>query len=239
VTTLNAIIPCRCFNIDIKLMGNHSTGHSIAFPCDGPVETSNVLPRYSAENWPQVTFIGPKELWRKSKGIYKYLYNLDIEGAYRWLRVWKELRNPFFEAVTVDESEELKKSLQHVTDDIECDAIITNSREVTEIVNLVQSEDDDTGENASVMPGEETTTPLIVHSAVLPKPSLVEVGVNYAIEALSKIIHPFEEDSEEIPSQPVVVVSRSSEPIDEWHENESILGGGIPTYFHDWKRYTK
>jgi hypothetical protein len=100
-TTLNAIIPCRCFNIDIKLMGNHSTGHSIAFPCDGPVETSKILPCHSPDNCPQVTFIGPKEAWRKAKKMYKYLYSLDVEEAYRWLRVWKELKNPFFENVTV------------------------------------------------------------------------------------------------------------------------------------------
>jgi hypothetical protein len=43
-TTQNAIIPFRCFNINIKLMANHSTGHSIVFPCDGPVETAKVLP---------------------------------------------------------------------------------------------------------------------------------------------------------------------------------------------------
>ncbi len=41
-TTQNAIIPFRCFNINIKLMANHSTGHSIVFPCDGPLETVKV-----------------------------------------------------------------------------------------------------------------------------------------------------------------------------------------------------
>jgi hypothetical protein len=230
-TTLNAIIPCRCFNIDIKLMGNHSTGHSIAFPCDGPVETSKILPCHSPDNCPQVTFIGPKEAWRKAKKMYKYLYSLDVEEAYRWLRVWKELKNPFFENVTVDESKNLQRSLRQVTDQIERDAIVTNSRDVIEMATLAQSEDDDVAEIQSDNLSDNSSSPLIIHSAVLPKPSLVEVGMNYAVEALSKIIHPFDEESDESPKQPVVVVSRLSDPIDEWTQNESILGGAFPHLF--------
>ncbi len=85
-TTQNAIIPFRCFNINIKLMANHSTGHSIVFPCDGPLETAKVLPCSHTDCRPQITFLGPKESWRKTKHLYKYLYELDVEGAYQWMK---------------------------------------------------------------------------------------------------------------------------------------------------------
>ncbi len=61
------------------------TNHSIAFPITGPMECSKVLPYVDANHWPQVTFLGPQDEWRKVADKYKYPHEMDTETAYNWL----------------------------------------------------------------------------------------------------------------------------------------------------------
>ncbi len=51
------------------------------------MECSKVLPCVdaNANHRPQVTFLGPRDEWRKEAGKYKYLYEMDTETAYNWL----------------------------------------------------------------------------------------------------------------------------------------------------------
>ncbi len=86
-TTQNACTLVRLYNIRLQIQANHSTNHSIAFPMTGPIECSKVLPCIDLNHWPQVTFLAPQDEWCKVAGKYKYLYEMDTETAYNWLRV--------------------------------------------------------------------------------------------------------------------------------------------------------
>jgi hypothetical protein len=84
-----------------------------------------------------------------------------------------------------------------------------------------------------------------IHTAVLPKPSLINANINEAIDALCKKVQPDDINSEEInhlnddvPSdtgnnfRPVIPVSReSNQPIIEWTDNDTLLRGAFPDLF--------
>ncbi len=55
---------------------------------NGPVECLKKLPCLDEKFCPQVTFLGPRDEWMKKAGKYKYLYKMDTDIAYDWLRVW-------------------------------------------------------------------------------------------------------------------------------------------------------
>jgi hypothetical protein len=95
-TTRNACVPVRLYNIDLQIRANHSTNHSIAFPMNGPVECLKKLPCLDEKYHPQVTFLGPWDEWMKKAGKYKYLYEMDTDIAYNWLRVWVNANHPSF-----------------------------------------------------------------------------------------------------------------------------------------------
>jgi hypothetical protein len=42
---------------------------------------------HGSSDCPLVTFLGPRDEWMKKAGKYKYLYEMDTEIAYNWLRV--------------------------------------------------------------------------------------------------------------------------------------------------------
>jgi hypothetical protein len=54
---------------------------------NGAVECLKKLPCLDGKYCPQVTFLGPQDEWMKKAGKYKYLYKMDTEIAYDWLRV--------------------------------------------------------------------------------------------------------------------------------------------------------
>jgi hypothetical protein len=52
------------------------------------VECLKKIPCLDEKYHPQVTFLGPRDEWMQKAGKYKYLYEMDTEIAYDWLRVW-------------------------------------------------------------------------------------------------------------------------------------------------------
>jgi hypothetical protein len=95
-TTRNACVPVRLYNIDLQIRANHSRNHSIAYPMNGPVECLKQLLCLDEKYRPQVTFLGPRDEWMKKAGKYKYLYEMDTEIAYNWLRVCVNVNHPSF-----------------------------------------------------------------------------------------------------------------------------------------------
>jgi hypothetical protein len=93
-TTWNACVPVRLYNINLRIQADHSMNHSIAFPMNGPVECLKKLPCLDEKYCLQVTFLGPQDEWTKKAGKYKYLYKMDTEIAYDWLRVWVDENHP-------------------------------------------------------------------------------------------------------------------------------------------------
>ncbi len=59
---------------------------------NGPMECLKKLPCLDEKYCPQVTFLGPWDEWMKKAGKYKYLYKMDTDIAYDWLRVWVNMQ---------------------------------------------------------------------------------------------------------------------------------------------------
>jgi hypothetical protein len=91
----------------------------------------------------------------------------------------------------------------------------------------------------------EAASPYAIHTAVLPKPSLIDVNINSAIMAMLDIVQPKNDDTDEdatnseilLPekyarNRPIIPVSReSNEPIVEWIDNKSIMISAFPDIF--------
>ncbi len=87
----------------------------------------------------------------------------------------------------------------------------------------------------------KAASPYTIHTAVLPKPSLINVNVNSAITAMLDIVQPKNDDSNEdetyhkvLPHEnyarnlPIIPLSReSNEPIVEWTDNKTLLTGAF------------
>ena len=224
-TMLNAILPARAFNINILIRPNHSTAHSIVFPSDGPVEVAKVLPHATPDQRPQVTFLGSRDAWRKAKGRYRSLYELDVSGTYSWLRTWVALGHPQFADIEIDNSGPMHERLATEAAAIENDAIANDDTDIAAMSAHMDFEDNDDIENT----GNTTIIPDLVHAAVLPKPSLINSGINTALTALCDIILPNEDNDSRGP--PIAPISRPADPVNEWDENDRILAGAFAHLF--------
>jgi hypothetical protein len=92
---------------------------------------------------------------------------------------------------------------------------------------------------------DEAASPYTIHTAVLPKPSLLDANVNSAITAMLDIVQPKNDDVDDdepygevlthekhAQNQPVIPVSRElNEPIVEWTDNKMLLMGAFPDKF--------
>ena len=189
-TTLSAVCPVRNYNIDVLLKANHATGHSICFPSNGPTESSKELPCVDPDRIPHVTFLGPKDKWRKQKGKWKHLYQLDCDKAYEALRIWVGLRNPAFDGIKIEDTKEKRANLlDKVSNLVQYTMVITEDPAVAGISCFVDEQDsEETGENKSDTSGirveddrVDGTEGQLVHSAVLPQQSLATTGKNSGI----------------------------------------------------------
>ncbi len=91
----------------------------------------------------------------------------------------------------------------------------------------------------------EAASPYTIHTAVLPKPSLIDENVNSAIMAMLDIVQPKNNDVDEdatyeevLPhkkyaqNQPIIPVSRElNEPIVKWTDNKTLLTSAFPDKF--------
>ena len=72
------------------------------------------LPCLDEKYCPQVKFLGPRDEWMKKAGKYKYLYDMDTDNAYDWLRVWVNANHPSFQNCIIDTSDSVRDGLNHV-----------------------------------------------------------------------------------------------------------------------------
>jgi hypothetical protein len=91
----------------------------------------------------------------------------------------------------------------------------------------------------------EAAFPYTIHTAVLPKPPLIDANINSAITAMLDILQLKNDDSNEndtyhkvsphenyARNKPIIPVSReSNEPIAEWTDNKTLLTGAFPDKF--------
>ncbi len=87
----------------------------------------------------------------------------------------------------------------------------------------------------------EVASPYTIHTAVLPKPFLIDANINSAIRAMLDIVQPkndyVDDDAtydEVLPhekyaqNQPIILVSRESNgPIVEWTDNKTLFTGAF------------
>jgi hypothetical protein len=242
-TTRNACIPIQLYNIDLQIRANHSINHSIAFLMNGPVECLKVLPCLNLDHWSQVTFLGPKDEWRKVTGRYNYLYKMDAENVYDWLRVWVDAKHPSFEGCSLNTSNDVRLQMNNVTNEIVQDAITTDDSNIIGVSTMLDAKNE---ENTEIINGANDTSALYtIHTAVLPKTLLIDATVNSAIGTMWKIIQLDDANTndlhlfDDIPStndhgsyRPIIPVSReSNEPIVEWTDNDKLLSRAFPDKF--------
>jgi hypothetical protein len=193
---------------------------------------------------PQVTFLGPRDEWMKKAGKYKYLYEMDTDIAYNWLWVWVDANHPSFQNYIIDISDIVRDGLNHITEKIIEEAIRTTDPDIIGISSVLDAKDEENSEEMCNIDHEDAS-PYTIHTAVLPKPSLIDANVNSAITAMLDIVQPKNDEvdddetyDEVLPhekyalNRPIIPVSReSNEPIVEWTDNKTLFTSAFPDKF--------
>jgi hypothetical protein len=156
---------------------------------NGFVECLKKLPCLDEKYHQQVTFLGKWDEWMKKAGKYKYLYEMDTDIAYDWLRVWANANHPSFQNYIIDTSDNVHDGFNHVTEKIIEEVIMTTDPDIISISLVLDSKDEENSEGMCNI-DHEATSPYTVHTAVLPKPSLINAKVNSAIMAMLDIVQP-------------------------------------------------
>jgi hypothetical protein len=243
-TTRNACVPVRLYNIDLQIQANHSMNHWFAFPMNGPVECLKQLPCLDEKYCPQVTFLAPRDEWMKKAGKYKYLYEMDTEIAYNWLWVWVNANRPSFQNCIIDRSDNVRDGMNHIMEKIIEEAIMTTDPDIIGISLVLDAKCKESSEGMCNI-DHETASPYTIHTAVLPKPSLIDANISSAIMTMLDIVQPKNDDVHEdeiydnvlhhekyAQNRPIIPVSReSNEPIVEWTDNKTLLTGAFPDKF--------
>jgi hypothetical protein len=163
---------------------------------NGPVKCLKKFPCLDEKYCPQVTFLGPWDEWMKKAGKYKYLYEMDTEIAYNWLRVWVDANHPSFQNCIIDTSDIVCDGLNHAREKIIEEAITTNDPDIIGISLVLDAEDEENSKGMCNI-DHEAASPYTIHTAVLPKPSLIDANVNSAIMAMLDIVQPKNDDVDE------------------------------------------
>jgi hypothetical protein len=156
---------------------------------NGPVECLKKFPCLDEKYHPQVTFLGLRDEWMKKAGKYKYLYKMNTDIAYDWLQVWVNANHPSFQNCIIDTSDKIvHDGLNHVTEKIIEEAITTTDPDIIGIPLVLDAKDEENLEGMCNI-DHEAASPYTIHTAVLPKPSLIDANVNSAITAMLDIRH--------------------------------------------------
>jgi hypothetical protein len=210
---------------------------------NGPVECLKKLLCVDEKYRPQVTFLGLWDKWMKKAGKYKYLCEKDTEIAYNRLQVWVDANHPSFQNCIIDTSDNVRDGMNQVTKKIIKEAITTTDPDIIGISSVLDAEDEEKSEGMCNI-DHKAASPYTLHTAVLPKPSLVDANLNSAITAMLDIVQPKNDDSNEegtydkvLPhenyarNQPIILSRELNEPIVEWADNKTFLTGASPDKF--------
>jgi hypothetical protein len=151
-----------------------------------PMECLKKLPCVDEKYPPQVTFLGPQDEWMKKAGKFKYFYERDTEIAYNWLRVWVDANYSSFQNCIIDMPDNVCDEMNHVTEKIIEEAIMTTDPDIVGISSVLDAEDEENSEGMCNI-DHESAFPYTIHTAVLPKPSLINANANSAITAMLDI----------------------------------------------------
>jgi hypothetical protein len=124
------------------------------------------------------------------------------------------------------------------------EAIMTTDPDIIGISSMLDAKEEENLEGICNI-DHEAASPYTIHTAVLPKPSLINANINSAIMAMLDIVQPKNDDTDEdatnseiLPAEkyaqnrPTIPVSHeSNEPIVEWIDNKSIMISAFPDKF--------
>jgi hypothetical protein len=200
----------------------------------------------------------------KKAGKYKYLYEMDTEIAYDWSWVRVDANHPSFQNCIIDRSDNVCDGMNDVTEKIIEEAITTTDPDIIGISLVLDAKYKESSEGMCNF-DHETASPYTIHTAVLPKPSLIDANVNSEIMAMMDIVQPKNDDVDEdatndkvLPhekyarNQPIIPVScELNELIVEWTDIKTLLtsafldkflfGQGVPTGLptqRNWKHFS-
>jgi hypothetical protein len=160
---------------------------------------------------------------------------MDTKIAYNWLRIWVDANHPSFQNCIVDTSDNVCDGMNHVAGKIIEEAITTIDLDIIGISSVLDVKDEKNSEGMCNI-DHEAASPYTIHTAVLPKLSLINANINSAITAMLDIVQPKNDDSDEndtyhkvLPhennarNQPIIPVS---------HDQMSQLLNGLTTKHH-------
>jgi hypothetical protein len=164
---------------------------------------------------------------------------MDTEIAYNWLQAWVDANHPSFQSCIIHTSDNVCDGMNHITEKIIEEAITTTDPDIS-VPSVLDAKDEENSEGMCNI-DHEAASPYTIHTAVLPKPFLIDANVNSPITAMLYIVQPKNDDSDEndtyhkvLPhenyarNQPIIPMSReSNEPIVEWTDNKTLLTGAF------------
>jgi hypothetical protein len=134
--------------------------------------------------------------------------------------------------------------LNLITKKIIEEAITTTDPDIIAISSVLDAKDEENSEGMCNI-DHEAASPYTIHTAVLPKPSLINANTNSAIMAMLDIVQPKNDDVDEdatndegfphekyAQNQPIIPMSGElNEPIVEWTDSKSLMIGAFPDKF--------
>jgi hypothetical protein len=121
---------------------------------------------------------------------------MDTEIAYNWLLVWVDANPPSFQNCIIDWSDNVRDGMNHVTEKIIEEGIRTADPDKIGISSVLNAKDEENSEGMCNI-DHEAASPYTIHTAVLTKPSLIDVNVNSPITAMMDIVQPKNDDIDE------------------------------------------
>ena len=122
---------------------------------------------------------------------------MDTKLAYVWLTFWVNANHSSFKECTIDESEDMQTKMNNVTNEIVQQAITTENPDIVGMSTALDAEDEEETSGMNNI-DHKSASPYTIHTAVLPKPSLINANINAAIDALCKIVQPEDNNLEDI-----------------------------------------
>jgi hypothetical protein len=155
-----------------------------------------------------------------------------------------DANHPSFKNCIIDTSDNVHDGMNHITEKIVEEAITTTDPDIIGISSMLDAKDEENSKGMCNI-DHEAASLYTIHTAVLPKPSLIDVNVNSAITAMLDIVQPKNDDVDEdetydkvLPNenharnQPIIPVScESNDPIVEWTDNKTLLTSAFPNKF--------
>ncbi len=121
---------------------------------------------------------------------------METNIAYDWLRVWVDANHPSFQNCIIDTSDSVCDGVNLITKKFIEEAITTTDPDIIGISSVLDDKDKKNLEGMCNI-DHEAASPYTIHTAVLPKPSLIDANINSAIMAMLDIVQPKNDDVDE------------------------------------------